>query len=390
MAEVRDAPPERPKRRAARALHLTTRPAAALLRAARRQHHDRRPPPGSAPGVLVSAPEAVASKVRLFAFGPDSCVERSVEHLPHLDQLCRGKEVVWIDVQGLGDLELIRAVGERFHLHPLALADVVHAHQRPKVEAYDEHLFIVGRMPHFEDAAWSSEQLSIILGQGFVLTFQERPGDCFGSVRERIRKEGSRLRLAGADYLAYALIDALIDGYFPILEHYGEVVEAVEQEVVGTPDAMHVSRIHELKRDLLELRRAIWPLREVVSILLREETPFIQAGTRLFLRDCADHVFQLMDMLEIDREVASGLMDLHISSVSMRMNEVMKVLTIIATIFIPLGFIAGVYGMNFDRDSPFNMPELGWTFGYPFALGLMAAVAGGLLVYFRRKGWLGL
>ena len=236
-----------------------------------------------------------------------------------------------------------------------------------------------------------TEQLSLVVGKDFVLTLQERPGDCFDPVRARLRQDPSRMRTHGADYLAYALLDALIDSYFPVLEHFGEALEnsgAGGRGAAGPGPGRRAST--RLKRDLLELRRALWPLREIMSHLLRDETPFIGAATRVYLRDCDDHVFQLMDMLEIDREVASGLMDLHLSSVSLRTNEIMKVLTIIATIFIPLGFIAGVYGMNFKPEvSPWNMPELDWYFGYPFALGLMLAVALGLLGYFWRKGWIG-
>jgi magnesium transporter len=209
-------------------------------------------------------------------------------------------------------------------------------------------------------------------------------------VRERLRRAGSGLRERGVDYLAYALIDALVDSYFPILESYGEMIEVLEEQVIARPEPARVARIHRLRRELLEIRRALWPQREVLSALLREDTPCIAPGTRVFLRDCADHTAQLLDMVEIHREVTSGLLDLHLSSLSTRMNEIMQVLTIIATIFIPLGFIAGVWGMNFDPGaSPFNMPELEWRFGYPFALGLMLAVALGMLAYFWRKGWLG-
>jgi magnesium transporter len=244
-------------------------------------------------------------------------------------------------------------------------------------------------MPDVDDSLLT-EQLSLIVGANFVLTLQERAGDCFDPVRARLRQDNSRMRALGADYLAYALLDILIDAYFPVLEHFGEALETLEREVLERPDAGLVTRIHALKRDLLELRRALWPLRDITSHLLRDETAFIGAPTRVYFRDCADHVFQLMDMLEIDREVASGLLDLHLSSVSLRTNEIMKVLTIIATIFIPLGFVAGVYGMNFKTEiSPFNMPELDWYFGYPFALSLMLAVAGVLLIYFWRKGWIG-
>jgi magnesium transporter len=349
----------------------------------------RRPPPGSPPGTLVVPEEPVCPVVRRIVYDAERIEEHAVPAGDEPAVTPVDGQVLWIDVQGLGDLALVRHLGERFGLHPLVLADLVHVNQRAKVEAYENHLFIVLRMVHQDEALWT-EQLSVVLGKDFVLTFQERPGDCFDPVRARLRRAQGRLRSRGADYLAYPLLDALIDSYFPVLEHQGELLEEMERDVVEAPEASHISRIRALKRDLLELRRALWPLRDAMAHLLHDEIPLIGTETRLFLRDCADHVFQLMDMVEIDREVASGLIDLHLSSLSMRMNEIMKVLTIIATIFIPLGFIAGLYGMNFDPAvSPFNMPELHWYFGYPMALALMLAVAGGLLAYFRRKGWLG-
>jgi magnesium transporter len=358
-------------------------------RQGRHRRPARRPPAGSPPGTLAAPPaEALPTTVRMIAYGPERLAERTLDGLSGLDRVEPGAPVTWIDVQGLGDLDLLRALAERLGLHPLALADIVHVNQRAKIEGYEGHLFIVVRMPHLDDHLWT-EQLSLIVGAGLVVTFQEHSGDCFDTVRERLRHGKGRIRGEGADYLAYALLDALIDSYFPLVEHHGEALDAMEREVVEASEAGHLTRIHALKRDLLELRRALWPMREVMSHLLRDDVAFVGATTRLFLRDCADHVFQLMDMVEIDREVASSLVDLHLSCLSMRMNETMKLLTIIATIFIPLGFIAGLYGMNFDRAaSPFNMPELGWYLGYPLALGLMLAVAAGLLVYFRRRGWL--
>ena len=309
--------------------------------------------------------------------------------LADIEERAAGLPRIWVDVQGLADVELIRGLGERYGLHPLTIADVVNAHQRPKLESHDDHLFIVLRLPDRTEGL-VTEQLSILLGRDFVLTFQERPGDCFDPVRERLRRPESPMRGRGVDYLAYALIDALVDSYFPLLESYGEQIESLEEQVLARPEPARVVQIQRLRRELLEVRRALWPQREVLSALLREDTPCIAPGTRLFLRDCADHTAQLLDMVEIHREVSSGLLDLHLSSVSTRMNEIMKVLTIIATIFIPLGFIAGLYGMNFDTEvSPFNMPELEWRFGYPFALALMLAVALGMLAYFWRKGWLG-
>jgi magnesium transporter len=325
----------------------------------------------------------------LFAYDDGRLVEHHRATLADLDERAAGLPKIWIDVQGLADVELIRGLGERYGLHPLTVADIVHVHQRPKLESHDDHLYIVLRMPHREDGL-VTEQLSIVLGSHFVLTFQERPGDCFDPVRVRLRRPGSSLRERGVDYLAYALIDSLVDSYFPILESYGEVIDTLEEQVIARPEPARVARIQRLRRELLEIRRALWPQREVLSALLREDTACIAPGTRVFLRDCADHTAQLLDMVEIHREVVSGLLDLHLSSLSTRMNEIMKVLTIIATIFMPLGFIAGVWGMNFDPEaSPYNMPELEWRFGYPFALALMLAAALGMVAYFWRNGWIG-
>jgi magnesium transporter len=235
-----------------------------------------------------------------------------------------------------------------------------------------------------------SEQMSLFLGKDFLLTFQERPGDGFEPIRERIRRNRGRIRQSKADYLAYALIDATVDTYFPILEAYGEAVDELEAAVLASPQRDLIPRIHELKMDLLSLRRIVWPQRDMVNSLIREVSPLIEAHTRVYLRDCSDHAVQLLEILETYREIASGLVEVYLSGVSWRTNEIMKVLTIIATIFIPLGFVASVYGMNFDRTvSPWNMPELGWRWGYPMALGLMAAIAAGLMVYFRVRGWVG-
>ncbi len=326
--------------------------------------------------------------MHVIAYDADQLLERDGKTLAAIDREPIRLPRVWIDVQGLADLELIRALGARYGLHPLTIADNVHVDQRPKVESYDDYLFIVLRLPHQDDGLFT-EQIALVLGQGFVLTFQERPGDCFDPVRERLRQTGSPMRRREMDYLVYRLIDALIDSYFPILERLGERLEELEARVLAAPAPGRVSAIHRARRQLLELRRVLWPQREVVNGLAQEGTPWIEPATRVFLRDCADHAFQLLDMVEVQRELAAGLLDLHLSSLSARMNEIMKLLTIIATIFIPLGFIAGLYGMNFDRASPYNMPELGWRFGYFYALALMAAVAFGLLGLFYRKGWIG-
>ncbi len=256
------------------------------------------------------------------------------------------------------------------------------------MEEFEDHLFIVVRMIAAPGST-DTEQVSIFLGEDFVISIQEKAGDCFDPVRARIRKASGRLRNSGADYLAYALIDATIDGYFPILESLGEELENLEDSIVANPQPALIGALHDMKRLFLSLRRAIWPHRELLSTLAREEHVLLDQETRLYLRDCYDHTIQLMDIVETYREISSGLMDVHISSVSARLNEIMKVLTIIATLFMPLGFIASLYGMNFDRSvSGWNMPELGWRLGYPFALMLMGGCAAGLLVYFRRSGWL--
>jgi magnesium transporter len=348
----------------------------------------RRVPPGAAPGTLIADPTASQPTIRLIAYGPDDFEEIEIADPEELVPRIGTHAVTWINVTGLGNLDLIRRLGELFTLHGLALEDVVNLHQRPKMEEYAEHAFIVTRM--IADASSpTTEQVSMFLGGQFLLTFQERPGDCFEPVRTRLRSSRGQIRNRQADYLAYALLDAVIDGYFPVLEALGERLEVLEDRVIAQPADMEASEIHEIKRELLLLRRAVWPQREMVNALTRETAPYVTDQTRLYLRDCYDHTIQLMDIVETYREIATGLIDVYLSSVSTRLNEIMKVLTIIATIFIPLGFVAGIYGMNFDRGaSPWNMPELGWYWGYPVVLGLMAALALGMLYYFFRKGWM--
>lgn len=348
-----------------------------------------RAPPGSSPGLLVADPDSLPPVVRVIAYGPDEIVERTIADVGEVEAMIGRMPVTWINVDGLGDVETIERIGKMFGVHRLALEDVVRVHQRPKVEEYAQHIFIVLRIPQM-DGRVDTEQLSVFLGANYALTFQERPGDCFDPVRERLRRHRGRIRESGCDYLTYALIDAVIDAYFPVLEAYGETIEDLEDVLTEHAGREIASQVHLVKRDLLTLRRAIWPLREMVNTLIRDRSPHITEPTAVYLRDCYDHAIQLLDIVETYRDIASGLLELYLSSVSTRLNEIMKVLTIIATIFIPLSFITGIYGMNFDREaSPFNMPELGWQFGYPFALGLMAVVAFGLLYYFFRSGWMG-
>jgi len=348
----------------------------------------RRPPPGSSPGILIADPLAAPPVVRMQAWGPDGIEEFEGFDLERLAAWRRRWPVVWLDVDGLGDVQLIERIGELFGLHRLALEDVVNVGQRAKVERYPNHLFIVGQLTTLEDRV-RIEQVAMFLGRGFVVTFQERPGDSLEPIRARARLGRGRIRVAGPGYLTYAITDAIVDHYFPILEAFGDRLDALEEEIIGKPTQTTMQRIHEIRRNLMILRRNIWPMRETLSGLTRDPGEFFEDEDKLYLQDCYDHTIQVMDLLESYREVASGLMDIYLSSLSHRMNEVMKVLTVFSAIFIPLGFIAGVYGMNFDPSrSPLNMPELGWRYGYLFALGLMAAVAGGLLTFFWRKGWI--
>lgn len=343
--------------------------------------------PGTRPGTLAHNPEAGATNIRMMRYAMDTIDETQLKSLDDIVAARMINKTLWIDISGLADIALIEQTGKAFGLHRLALEDVVNVHQRPKAEVFDDHVFIVARMRQHDHR--ESVQVAMFVGTDFLLTFHEGNTDCFEPVRERLRKNLGRIRNAGPDYLAYALIDIVVDEFYPILESLGEELETLEDAVVSKPDSSHVKRLHELKRDLLDIRRIIWPTREMISHLSDDESSLIQPQTCLYFRDIYDHTIQLMDVVETYREIASGLLDIYLSSVSAHLNEVMKVLTIIATIFIPLSFITGLFGMNFDRSaSPWNMPELGWRFGYPMVLILMLTIAAGLSVYFWRKGWI--
>ncbi|MDA7949110.1 MAG: magnesium/cobalt transporter CorA [Hyphomicrobiaceae bacterium] len=350
---------------------------------------DRVTVPGTLPGKLEAPDDAVSSQIRVMTYDAETITEHQVATVEEIVAL-RGKDkVLWVDISGLSDIELIRALGEAFSLHRLALEDVVSVHQRPKAEDYGDYAFIVTRTL-VPDTLTDTEQVSMFLGPDYLLTFQERHADCFHAVRKRLLDAAGRIRGSGADYLCYALIDSIIDGYFPKLELYGEKLEALEDDVVQKPDPAHIGELHDLKRNFLMIRRAVWPLRETINTLIRDDHAHFTESTRIYLRDCYDHAIQLIDIVETYREIANGLLDVYISSVSAKLNEVMKVLTIIATIFIPLGFVASLYGMNFDQDaSPWNMPELRWKYGYPAVLLFMTAVGCGMLYYFWRMGWIG-
>ena len=335
-------------------------------------------------------PEAPACVVDVHHYDRDR-LTLSTPAPAHLARLNAASGVSWVNVTGLGTESVLQEIASTFGVHPLAMEDVVNTHQRPKVEEYGEHIFVVLRLPHVDDStnAVTIEQIAIYAGDGFVLTFQEYAGDCFDPIRQRLDQSRGRIRKRGADYLMYALVDAVVDNYFPLLERFGDRLDALEDEIIAGAATEVLGRLLDIKRDLLRLRRSVWPLRDALRLLLTGGHEFLSEDTRLYLRDCYDHLVVAVDMLDNQREVDSNLVNVHLSVVSQKMNEVMKVLTIIATVFIPLGFVAGLYGMNFNAElSPWNMPELSWYYGYPAALGLMAGITSVMLVFFYRKGWL--
>ncbi len=350
------------------------------------KRQSRRPSPGSSPGSLVISLDAPKPVIRVLDFAPSHFVEKTLasprEVVPYLHDSTHS--VTWVDVQGLGEKEVLEEFGQIFKLHRLALADVVNTPQRPKVESYDSHLFVITRMVMLKKSGdVQTEQVSIFIGKSFVLTFQETYGDCLDPIRERIRKGTGVVRSSGADYLAYAILDAITDQYFPVIESMGERIEDLEDEVVESPSPSILQRIYALKRELLSVRRGIWPQRDAINSLVRDESGLIGRDVHIYLRDCYDHAVQLIDVIETLRELAGGLLDVYLSSIANRTNEVMKVLTVMASIFIPLTFVVGVYGMNFE-----HMPELRWKFGYLAVWVLMILVSVGLLAFFWRRGWL--
>ncbi|RME15055.1 MAG: magnesium and cobalt transport protein CorA [Alphaproteobacteria bacterium] len=293
----------------------------------------------------------------------------------------------WIDIRGLADKDAIVAVASALGLGDLGTAEMFHTDQRPHSEVLGDLVQTFLRVP-VSALPFRSQQVTLVLGPGYVLSLREGEGDIFDPVRKRLEAGSGRIR-GPCGYLLFALIDTAIDLWFPMLESYGDHMDALEEQILADPEDGLVTEVHRLKRDLLEMRRALWPLREAIGVLLREDTPGIEDWMLPFFRDCADHAFEALDMVEVYREVAQGLVDLHLSSLSNRMNEIMKVLAIISTIFIPMTFIAGLYGMNFERASPWNMPELGWRFGYEWALALMAVSAAAMIWVFYRLGWIG-
>lgn len=326
--------------------------------------------------------------IRVLHYTADHNEAHTVHDLRELKKYADQPGVTWIAVDGLGDEQAIVHIGALFGLHPLALEDVANVHQRAKVELYADYLFVIGRA-YASGTSPDTKQVAMFLKSNVVITFQESGVDCLDAVRRRIVSNHGQLGTSGADYLLYALLDATIDSYFPALEAYGERLDALDERISAGGDQHLIDQIHHIRSELLTIRRSVWPLREAISTLIRDSGTLISDETDLYLRDCYDHTIQIIDVIETDRELCADLRDFYLTVVSNRMNQVMKFLTIIATLFIPLSFIAGLYGMNFNTEaSPWNMPELNWALGYPFALTLMASLAGGMLYFFWRKSWL--
>ncbi len=342
---------------------------------------------GLPPGTLIHVGKESTEAVNITVIDYDETRLEEREHVPAEDcaSYLEMPGPSWINVDGVHDAGIIGKIGTDFAIHPLVLEDILNTGQRPKSETFDEYIFIVLKMLSYseESEEITGEQVSLLLGENYVISFQEKEGDVFNPVRDRIRGSKGRIRKMKADYLAYALLDAVVDNYFVILEKIGEKIEFMEEELVSNPTPQTLQSIHNLKRESLYLRKSIWPLREVINNLVRGESSLIHESTQIYLRDVYDHTIQVIDTVETLRDMISGMLDIYLSSVSNRMNEIMKVLTMFAAVFIPLTFMAGVYGMNFEF-----MPELKWSWSYPVLLCAMAAVGISFVYYFKKKQWL--
>jgi magnesium transporter len=342
---------------------------------------------GASPGTLIHIGEQKVDETRmtLIDYDEEHLQERVLDSIEEAFPLKDLPTVTWINIDGLHQLDIIEKVGQHFNIHPLVLEDIVNTGQRPKTEEFEDFIFVVLKMLHYNKNSEKigSEQFSLVLGSNFLLSFQEIQGDVFKTVRERIRKPKSRIRKAGCDYLAYALIDAIVDHYYLILEKLGENIEALEEDLLENPSPEILQTLHEMKREMIYLRKQIWPIRELINSLVKGESSLINESTGLFFRDIYDHTIQIIDTIESYRDILSGMLDIYLSTLSNKMNEVMKVLTIIATIFIPITFVAGIYGMNFKF-----MPELEWRWGYFMVWAIIIVVAGIMLWFFKKKQWL--
>ncbi|MEM3586000.1 MAG: magnesium/cobalt transporter CorA [Candidatus Jordarchaeaceae archaeon] len=342
---------------------------------------------GLPPGTLVHVGKKPVGKVRITIIDYDEqhVIEKEVKTIDECFPFKNTPTVTWINIDGVHDAEIVEKIGNCFDIHPIILEDIMNTEQRPKIEDLGNYIFIILRMihPNTKGKEIESEQVSIIIHSNYVITFQERPGDVFEPIRERIRSGKGRIRKMGPDYLAYSLIDAIVDAYFVISEKIGEQIGDIDEELITNPTQETLRSIHKLKRELLSLRRYTWPVREIINVLEKAESPLIKKSTGIYLRDVYDHTIQIIDTIEIFRETLSEMVDAYLSSINNRMNEIMKVLTVIATLFIPLTFIASIYGMNFSW-----MPELEWPEGYHIVLLVMAALGILMLIYFKRKKWI--
>lgn len=342
---------------------------------------------GMSPGTLVHVGEKRTEAINItrIEYSPTDLLEKKIKSVSELASVDKESDfITWVNIDGLHDVSMIEAVGSLFGIHALVLEDILNTGQRPKVEEFEDYLFITLKMFYLnEDKKVEAEQISLVLGDNYVISFTENTKDSLNIIKERLRKGKGKIRKSGGDYLTYALLDTIVDNYFIVLDYYNETIELMEEEIVEAPRPETLQSIHDAKRELIFFHRQIWPLREILGQLKRGELPHIQETSRIYLQDVHDHLYQVIETTEAFRDILSGLQDLYLSSISHKMNEVMKVLTIIATIFIPLTFIAGVYGMNFKY-----MPELDWPWAYFAVWGVMIAVGCSLLFYFKKKKWL--
>ncbi len=350
-------------------------------------------PPGTSPGTLVARATGMAAPLifHLIDYSDGHFTELQLDNAAACKEYLTHEATTWIHIPGQVQPELLRKLGTLFGLHPLALEDVLNTGQRPKIDEYDEQLFITLAVPIGNADNIQIEQLSLFLGSNYLISFYPGSDTLLEPIRKRLRNHGDRLQTQKADYLLYTVLELVVDMGFPLLEEFGDAIAAVQDQLVKAPNPSPLGQIHTTRRELLQLRRMIWPQREVINRLLHDDHPLIQHSTHIYLRDCYDHNIQIMDLLENYRDMASSMLDVYLSSVSNRLNDTMRVLTLIATIFMPLTFVAGVYGMNFGNNSahsPWAMPELSWYYGYPMAWGIMISIAIVMLIFFKRKGWL--
>jgi len=348
-------------------------------------------PPGTPPGTLTEHEDTSANKptIRLIDYTSSEFVDIQLTNADECRPYLEKESVTWIHLQGKTQAGTMKNIGSMFGLHSLAMEDVLNKGQRPKVQEYEELLFIIMSIPVYVNGTMTIEQVSLFLGENYVISFHPGNNDPFELLRTRLRKQNGFFRNQKADYLLYCIVDLVVDQGYPILEGFGETIESIENKLLtSTVKQDTLADIHHIRRDLLVLRRNLWPQREIMNSLLRDKNPLLKESTFVYLRDCYDHTIQIMELIENYREMATSMIDVYLSSVSHRLNEIMRVLTMIATIFIPLTFVVGLYGMNFSHpDSPWAMPELHWYYGYPMAWGIMITMVVGMIVYFKRKGW---